>query len=169
MLEFAKKYEDQLKTIYYDTAFDDWLKWAWGGIGRQWCPPSDSTKEYHNFVSTHNDQVLGEVSYYTDRIVRKATIICCIHYSKDNGYTFMKDTIKCLCDIFEKFGFNKLSYSVVVGNPAERNWDKLTEKFGGRIIGTLKEDTVLQDGRYYDVKEYEILAEEYFVKKRDTA
>jgi hypothetical protein len=60
---------------------------------------------------------------------------------------------------------NKLSYCVVIGNPIEAKWDKLTKEFGGRVIGIKEQDVVLQDGKLYDIKEYEILARDYFNKR----
>jgi hypothetical protein len=74
----------------------------------------------------------------------------------------MKDLITCVKGIFEKYGLNKCSFSVVIGNPAERMWDKLALNFGGRIIGYRQEDVCMEDGKLHDVKEYEIMAKNYF-------
>jgi hypothetical protein len=164
MLEFAKKYEEQLKQIYYNTVFDDSLKWEWLGEGREWGEPKDNTYEYHNFVSTHKGKILGKMGYHKDTVVRKADGFYCCHFTDDNGFIFMKDLLTCLKEIFDKFGMNKLSYCVVIGNPIESKWDKLTKKFGGRVIGIKEQDVVLQDGKLYDIKEYEILARDYFNK-----
>ena len=54
---------------------------------------------------------------------------------------------------------------MVIGNPIERTYDKLCQKYGGRIIGIEKEETKLQDNKYYDVKRYEILRSEYVANK----
>ena len=51
---------------------------------------------------------------------------------------------------------------MVIGNPIEKSYDKMVKKYGGRIIGTYKEDVKLIDGEYYDKKLYEILSSEYF-------
>lgn len=55
-----------------------------------------------------------------------------------------------------------MNFIVVVGNPIEKSYDKMIKKYGGRIVGTYKEDVKLIDGEYYDKKLYEILASEYF-------
>ena len=57
---------------------------------------------------------------------------------------------------------------MIIGNPIEKSYDKMINKYGGRIVGIYKEDVKLIDGEYYDKKLYEILASEYFetIKKR---
>jgi hypothetical protein len=37
---------------------------------------------------------------------RKADRFYCCHFTKDNGYIFMKDLPACVRDVFEKFGMN---------------------------------------------------------------
>jgi hypothetical protein len=165
MLEFAKKYEDQLIQIYYDIVFDDNFKWGWLGPCKCFSEPKADTNECHNFVSTYNSKVIGEIGYSIDFSLRKVSGLYCCHFSKDNGFIFMKDLICCLKNIFEKFRFNKIVYQVAIGNPIEKKWDRLTDIFGGRIIGIRKEDVLLQDGILYDIKEYEILSKDYFKKK----
>ena len=66
-----------------------------------------------------------------------------------------------LIDIFEKYNFRKLSFYVVVGNPIEKSYDKMCERYGGRIVGVKRKNTRLIDGKYYDEKLYEILKEDY--------
>jgi hypothetical protein len=50
---------------------------------------------------------------------------------------------------------------VVVGNPAERLYDRVINKYGGRIVGIKEKSTKLIDGLYYDVKLYEIFKEDF--------
>ena len=68
-------------------------------------------------------------------------------------------------DIFEKFNFNKMNFGVVIGNPVEKSYDRLVERYGGRIVGIKERETKLFDNQYYDVKEYEILKENYLRSK----
>ncbi|TVX86108.1 hypothetical protein FPZ44_23735 [Paenibacillus agilis] len=83
---------------------------------------------------------------------------------------FVKDLQKFLSDIFERFGFNKLSYSVVIGNPIEKSYDRMTHKYGGRIVGVNRNEVLLSDGTLNDLKLYEILKEDYnFMKTRRDA
>jgi hypothetical protein len=161
MLEWAKKYENELKEIQIDKMFDLSFQWAWIGCERQIILPSDKT-DTHWFVSTIGGQVIGEMGYSPDRATKKAQHIFCAHYTNDNYYTFGKDLIQMFYDIFKKFHLNKVSYSVIIGNPAEKTWDKFTKKHGGRIVGIREKDVILQDGLLYDIKDYEIMAEKFF-------
>ena len=60
----------------------------------------------------------------------------------------------------------KLNFSVVVGNPIEKSYDKLIKRYGGRIVGTREKETTLVDGNLYDVKMYELFREDYLKSKR---
>ena len=44
----------------------------------------------------------------------------------------------------------------------------MIKKYGGRIVGIKKKDVQLIDGKYYDLKLYEIFADDYFksIKKQ---
>jgi hypothetical protein len=54
-----------------------------------------------------------------------------------------------------------------MGNPAEVMWDKLMSKYGGRVVGYREQDVLLEDGKLYDVKEYELMAKNYYTEKGD--
>ena len=72
---------------------------------------------------------------------------------------------QALKDIFEKFHFRKLIFSVVIGNPIEKTYDRMIQKYGGRIVGIQRQQVKLIDGQFYDVKMYEILSDDYFGRK----
>lgn len=125
MLEYAKKYEDRLREMFFDIAFDQFYRFE-------------------------------EYAVYGLHI---------IHFGgscASNRYVFGKDVMTAIRDIFEKYRFNKLNFTVVRGNPVEKTYDKLIKRYNGRIVGIKEQETKLIDGRLYDVKEYELLAERYF-------
>jgi hypothetical protein len=43
----------------------------------------------------------------------------------------------------------------------------LVKKYNGRIVGIKEQETRLIDGKLYNTKEYEILADRYFGRKGD--
>ena len=47
----------------------------------------------------------------------------------------------------------------------EKTYDKMVKKYGGNIIGIKRDEAKLIDGKFYDLKLYEILADEYQVFK----
>ena len=65
----------------------------------------------------------------------------------------------------EKYNFRKLNFYVIAGNPAEKAYDKMIKRYGGRVVGYRRKNTRLFDGKYYDEKLYEVMREDYFRKK----
>lgn len=161
MLEPAIKYRDQLDSIQYDIWFNDKYKYFNSGTYYGGIQIDDNTWNKHQFVSVLNDEVIGYIEYSISREDNNVHSLGIINFS-DNKITFGKDLGKALKDIFEKYKFRKLNFSVVIGNPIEKSYDKMIKKCGGRIVGTYRENCKLIDGEYYDEKLYEILASEYF-------
>jgi hypothetical protein len=71
--------------------------------------------------------------------------------------TFVRDMEAFLQYLLKNF--RKVSFQCVVGNPAERLYDKVIEKYHGRVVGVKKQEALLQDGQFYDLKLYEIVKE----------
>lgn len=161
MLEPAIKYKDQLEKLQYNTWFDDKYKY-WNCAAYYESMQIDAdTWSKHQFVSVLNGEVIGYIAYNILRSDNSASNLNIINFS-DNKTVFGIDLGSALKDIFERYKFRKLTFSVVVGNPIEKSYDKMIDKYGGRIVGVYKEDVKLIDGQYYDRKLYEILASEYF-------
>ena len=163
MLEPAIKYKDQLEELQYNIWFEDKYKFWNNDEYYDVINIEPTTWSKHQFVSVHNGEVIGYISYSVSRTEHDVHNLNIINFS-DNKYIFGKDVFQALTDIFHKYGFRKLSFHVIIGNPIEKTYDKLIKKYGGRIVGIKKEDVKLIDGKYYDIKMYEILASEYFCK-----
>jgi hypothetical protein len=74
---------------------------------------------------------------------------------------FALDLMRFFDLLFLERNFNKINFEVVIGNPIEKMYDKFIHEYEGKIVGVKEKDTVLRDGRYYDVKIYEIMRESY--------
>lgn len=161
MLEPAIKYKDQLEKLQYNTWFND--KYKYWNFDVYYEPMQINTDTYnkHQFVSVSDGEVIGYIAYNISRAENFVHSLSIINFT-DNKITFGRDVMKAMNDIFEKFKFRKLNFNVVIGNPIEKTYDKLIEKYGGRIVGVYKENVKLIDGEYYDVKSYELLASDYF-------
>lgn len=162
MLEPAIKYRDQIYDIQYNIWFNDKYKYfnSSGYYGSMQI--DDNTWDKHQFVSVlNNGDVIGYIEYGISREENNVRSLAIINFT-ENKLTFGKDLAQALKDIFEKYNFRKLNFNVVVGNPIEKSYDKMIEKYGGRIVGIYKDNVKLIDGNYYDEKSYEILASEYF-------
>lgn len=162
MLDIAINYVEQVKQKFRSTWFKERYKyWTATNYSGEW-NPIESTWVDHQFVSVRNGEVIGYIGYGIDRasgdVVHDLNII---NFEEKPSITFARDLGQVLTDIFEKYNFRKLSFCVVVGNPIEKSYDKMCERYGGRIVGVKRKNTRLIDGKYYDEKLYEIFKEDY--------
>lgn len=161
----AIKYENELKDLFYNTWFDEKYKFYNNSTYYNNFKLEDTTWDKHTYVSLdQNQKVIGYISYDVDRQCNYVNCLSIINFS-DNKIIFGKDIQKVLKDIFEKFNFIKINFSVIVGNPIEKKYDKLIDYYGGRIVGVFKQHTKLIDNNLYDHKMYEIFREDYYKKK----
>jgi hypothetical protein len=107
-----------------------------------------------------DDKIIGYFSAGISRQTNNVTNIGAINFYNLN-LIFSKDFYIFLTELFTKYNFNKIEWRVVIGNPAEKIYDKIIQKYGGRVVGTKHETTVLQDGTYCDEKEYELFKKDY--------
>lgn len=173
MLEVAQLHESELKDNFHRTWFKDKYKYYYADTFCSEFKVESNTWDRHQFVSLQHSkydsgeiadtEVIGYIEYDINRRTNNVHSLAAINFS--NYKTFGIDLGDSVCDIFEKFKFNKLNFSVIVGNPIEQSYDKLIEKYGGRIVGYFEKEVKLIDGEYYNEKLYEITAENYFKSK----
>lgn len=166
MLDIALKYTDELKKLYINTWHNE--KYKYYNYRSFWEMPKfeESTWDGHDFVSLNKKgEVIGAIGYSINRPTESVCGLGIINFTDDP--MFGKDVIQAMKDIFEKYNFRKMSCCVVIGNPVEKTYDRLIPKYGGRIVGIEKEETKLCDNKYYDVKRYEILREDYMRAKEN--
>jgi hypothetical protein len=164
MLDVAIKYKEQLNKLQYDLWFNDKYKYWNNSIYYQEFQINSDTWNKHQFVSVKDGKVIGYIAYNIARETNSVYALSVINFS-DNKIIFGKDLRQALNDIFDKYRFNKIDFTVVIGNPIEETYDKMVKKYGGNIIGIKRDEAKLIDGKFYDLKLYEILADEYQVFK----
>lgn len=162
MLDIAVKHTNEIKKKMLDIWFSEKYKYYnFACYYSAEYEPSKTTWDRHEFVSLNSwGEIIGFISYEINREANYAYSLGIVNFSEDQ-ITFGVDLGKAMRDIFEKFAFNKLKFSVVVGNPIEGSYDKAMKRYGGRIVGVDKMETRLADGKLYDVKRYEITRREY--------
>lgn len=165
MLDVAIKYKERLTERFRETWFQDKYKFCNYANYFEEIPIEESTWVNHQFVSLDSDgDVIGYIGYKIDRSNDYVYALNIINFT-DNKAVFGMDAGRALTNIFEKFHFRKLCFSVVVGNPIEKTYDKMIKRYNGRISGYQKQHVRLIDGQFYDEKMYEILAKDYFARK----
>lgn len=161
MIDLAINYAQELQAKFRETWFNDKYKyWNNSSYYREFTIDSD-TWNRHQFVSVDcNGNVIGYISYDINRNANFCHTLNIINFT-DDILIFALDLKRVLSDIFERFKFNKLDFTVVVGNPIEKSYDKAVKKYGGRVVGFFQNEVRLIDGDLCNVKLYEITREEY--------
>lgn len=161
MLVPAFNYSEELKEKMASIWFDEKYKYYNFDTYYTALVIDEETWNRHQFVSLDNvGNIIGYISYNVNRQTYNCYGLAIINFT-ENKYVFGIDLGQALTDIFEKFKFRKLNFSVVIGNPIEKSYDKIINRYGGRIVGVYKQETKLIDGEYYDEKLYEITREDY--------
>lgn len=165
MLDVAINHVETLQSKFRQMWFQDKYKyWNYFPYFTDFEVSQDSWNK-HQFVSLDkNNEIIGYIGYEINRSAYNCDSLNIINFT-DDPIIFGVDLRQALKDIFEKFKFNKLNFSVVIGNPIEKAYDKIIAKYGGRIVGIQAKEAKLFDGEYYDVKLYEIQRESYLLMR----
>ena len=169
MLERANKYQEELYKLFMNAWRNEKYKYLLcNPYSHIECLTSknglDNTWDKHHFVSVYNGQVIGYISYGISRTDNRVYRLEIINFT-ENSMVFGMDLGKVLVNIFELYKFRKINFMVVIGNPIEKKYDKLVERYNGRIVGLRKKHIKLIDNKYYDTKEYEVFREDYLKAK----
>lgn len=168
LLDLAYKYQDKIKIKLMNTWYDDKFKFYHCSVYHNMFTLKEDAGDWNcrQFASVNaQGDVIGLIKYGIDRETGNANYFGAINFS-DDRFMFGMDLAKTIDDIFCKFNMRKLEFSVVIGNPIEKSYDKMIAKYGGRIIGVLKQHYKLIDDKYYDEKIYEIFRDDY-IKAKD--
>jgi len=162
MLKYAIQYKDQLAEKFIEFITSE--KSYWWNVGNFiefeniLC---ENTWDKLQMISVSNDEVVGYIECGLDRCSNNAYHFSMINFTGKINPVFSKDMISFINKVLIELNFRKIRFSVVVGNPAEKIYDKFISRYGGRVVGFFKEDAILIDGVSHDVKHYEIMRTEY--------
>jgi hypothetical protein len=162
ILQAAYLFKDELDKCRAKLGFDDRYKYYEYGYAEYTIKPEDNSWNAIELVSVDRDNNI--VGYFKANICRTANFVSSltiINFNETPNFTFGNDLKQFFLDLFYKFNFNKISFKVVVGNPAKNMYDRFIDKYGGRSLGIMREEVKLWDGQLYDVKIYEILKREF--------
>ncbi len=161
MLKPAQLYKDKLQ----EENIKSWYKpenifWN-GGAGDSTVNLPDDNYNSHCFVSVDKeDNVIGYIAYAVDWTAMSADRFSIISYKK-NSIEFAKDVYKAVCDLFEVYHMNRVSWCAYADNPANRGYRNFIKKHGGRECGHYRQIARLQDGKLHDMVIFEILTGEF--------
>lgn len=161
MLDTAIKHKTELQERFRYIWFNEkYSFWNCGNYHEEF-EVAEDTWSKHQFVSLDSlGKIIGYIGYKIDRSNESAYALSIINFT-DNHAVFGLDAGNAIKDIFEKFHFRKISFTVLQGNPVESTYDKLVKRYRGRIVGIKKDSVRLIDGKYYNEKLYEIFEKDY--------
>lgn len=116
------------------------------------------TKRWIQMVSMSDGQINGYLAADVDRSVNAVKEMVVFGFKR--SAEFSHDFRRFVWKLFLGYNFNKMSFTAVVGSPAERMYDHYVTKYGGRIVGTHKSHVKLIDGKVYDLKMYEMMRDD---------
>lgn len=170
-LKNAKLYEKEIKYKMWEIWYDEKYQYYFGGEWRRdfSLADNDNSPCRHEFAVLNDDnELIGFIGYNVDLELRIAQRFGAINFS-DNKLSFGKALFQVIEDCFLKFGLEVVEWCVVCGNPVERSYDRMCERFGGHIVGIKHRRAKDMAGNPCDFKTYEILREDFLkAMKRST-
>ena len=161
MIKPAQLYKDKLSEEYAKTWYKPENIFYTGWTGTEMPKIPDNNYDSHHFVSVDkNDNLIGYISYSINWISMNANNFGIISFDKGN-IEFAKDIYKVICDLFDIYHMNRISWHSFVENPAIRAYRNFIKKHGGKECGYYRQIAKLQDGKLHDNVEFEILANEF--------
>lgn len=161
MLQLAYKHKDSLHKEYLRIIDDDRYKWLFteGYLSFAFDIKNDTWNSLEMVSVADTGMILGYLLAKIDRSIYSVSSLFIINFYQRN-LIFSKDFHQFLFELFLKHKFNKINFSMIMGNPIEPQYDRIVKKYGGRIIGVKKNDVMIH-GSLYDLKLYEILRSEF--------
>lgn len=159
MLALAIQHAPQLQECYQRTLTDEKYRYYMHGIRRYFIPieSDDSNKLQYVSLGVYGN-VLGLFECILNRETMTAYEITALRFTPEYAPEFAADMYRFVVDvIFQQYGMQRVIYNVIKGNKAEKLYDRICERYGGRIVGTFTSEVRLFDGKLYDVKYYEML------------
>ena len=163
MLDYAYFHQVKLKQTWAKVAMDPRFKFIAPGSYTN----LDFDLKFNSFsrlqlVSlSDKGEIIGYIDAAVDREAYYAYGLWTINMPEQPNDTFTNDIAEFLRRLFLTWNFQKLKFSVVVGDPSEIMYDELVPKYNGKVIGVHQRDIRLPDGKLYDMKLYEFLRENY--------
>lgn len=156
MLKPAIMYKDQLRIKMSEIFLDRAYRYYFVG-GREYIELNinEDTWNSYSFVSVDsNDEIVGMIAAEIDRVAYGVTEISAINFANSKKLLYAKDMNSVFKFLLSK-NFNRIGWTVIVGNPAEKQYDRYCKNNGCRIVG-IKRNAVCIDNQLFDIKMYEI-------------
>lgn len=160
------KYEPILKDKFTSIWYNEKYQYYFNSGYRKRFRIAEDENSYRQFVSVDkNGDVLGFICYGADFEIGLAYGFGAINFS-NNKLIFGKDLAKVIDDIFCKFGFETLEWTVNIENPIKKSYDRFCRDCNGTWMLRHRRNRKL-NGEFCDEVLYEVIKEGYLNYKND--
>lgn len=163
-LALAIQYAPQLQERYQSTLLNEKYRFYWNGSNRSYFIPLEQDDNWKlQYVSVGAcGNVLGYFECMLNQNTMTAYNVATMRFTPEYEPEFAADMFRFVIELlFKQYGIKRIVFNVIVGNPVEQLYDRLCEKYGGRVIGTFTQEVRLHDGKLYDVKYYEMFRDKF--------
>lgn len=163
MIAPALPYESQLQHLFLNAFNDDRYKFFNADNFHEKYEPLTTTWNAEEYVVLHpqSGDIIGYMKYRHDRQIRAVYSVQAISFSDQHSLLFVRELYKTMIRLLYKYNHSKIGFKVIVGNPAEKSYDRLVELLGGEVVGTMRDEVILRDHKLYDLKMYEVLNSDF--------
>lgn len=168
MLKNARLFEDRIKEQVALKEYDIKYQWInyWWYTGEFNISKDDNGCSF-NFVSVNEkDELQGVICAEFNRAAHSVSGLWAMSFIEGGSLVFGRDLLDFFDKMFYEYNFNRIEWGCYVDNPAARGYKKFIKKYGGEIIGTRHQSSLLMDGKLHDSYIFEIMREDY-VKHRN--
>lgn len=161
MIQAAQPHAGAIQAAYQKAYNDPKFQWFFGAYAdTNIVIPTSDWAQFHYASVNDKGEVCGHLWADLDRDARTVDSIGAINFNPGHSVTFAMDLRRFFARLICG-GWERVSWDVNIGNPAEAMYDKGVVMLGGRIVGTRKKwkrDRIT--GAHRDNKMYEVLPED---------
>ena len=159
MLAFALDYEDALRRTDRANWMNPNAKWYYVGGWEKEIVIDKDTWDKIQMISVDSEGIIhGYFTVDVNEMLNRLHSMAVINYGSKCDIVFSKDFYQFLKYLFVDKCFHKLEWTVVIGNPIEKMYDRFCKKAGGNIIGISHDSIMLRDRKPYNLKHYEVFS-----------
>ena len=157
MLKPAQLYRDELKQKLMECWDNPKYDYYFNGEYQEFDVPTDRYWRSDYVCINSKGEIVGYFAYCRNDIARSLSHFGLISFT-DNGALLMHDCIARIDKLVSE-GLHRIEWWAIVGNPANKIYEKLIRRYGGTVTGHMH-DCYYFGGKYHDSIMYEILFEE---------
>lgn len=164
MIKPAQLYQQELNKLYYETFYDSkymYYRGCWGT--GELIIPNNTYDSHHFAILNNNYEVIGYITYAINFASKVANNFGIISFKP--SICFGKDLMKIIDDIFIKYNMNKIEFRAFADNPIIKHYYNFINKYGGKVVGTLIDSIMLEDGKLHDDVMFELFKKDYIERQ----